>query len=74
MDLETAQTKLTAAQSAYDAAINAQSVTMADGRNVRRYDIDVIRKEVQFWQRIVNTLTAKQAGAVNPGIRTAKWS
>ena len=74
MDFATAQTKLAAAQAAYDQAISAQSVTMSDGRQVRRYDIDMLRKEVQFWQRIVNTLTAKQAGAVNPGIRTAKWS
>lgn len=74
MDLATAQSKLTAAQAAYDAALTAQSVTHADGRQIRRFDIDKLRSEVQFWQRVVNTLTAKQAGAVNPGIRTAKWS
>ena len=73
MDLSTAQSKLTAAQSAYDKALLARSSGIGD-RNVVRQDIRALRDEIVFWERQVAELTSAAAGSNKSGVVLAKWS
>ena len=71
--LAEAQTMLAAVEAAYTGALGGKAVTY-NNRNVTYQDIDWLSTELDKWQGIVDTLTAKAAGAKNPGIRIATWS
>jgi hypothetical protein len=62
MTLVEAETLLTAAQSAYQAALTARSVTIGD-RTVINHEIERLGLEVTRCQRRVNELSAIAAGA-----------
>jgi hypothetical protein len=70
--LAEAEATLAKARAAYDAALAGKSVTYG-GKQVTYHDIDDLAAAVDRAQREVDMLTAKAAGAKNPGIRIATW-
>ena len=71
--LSEAQTMLAAVTAAYTGALGGKAVKY-NNRDVTYQDIDWLSDELDKWQGIVNALTAKAAGAKNPGLRIATWS
>ena len=72
MDLATAQTNLDNWLAA-DAALSAgQSYTIGN-RQLSRSDAGQVRNQITYWQRIVKTFTASNAGSQNPGVVVAAW-
>jgi len=71
--LTQAQAKLALAETAYESALSGRTVSYQD-KSVSYQDIDWLSAELDKWQGIVDALTAKAAGAKNPGLRIATWS
>ena len=71
--LTDAQTRLAAAESAYDKALTGQTVVYGDKR-VTRHDIKMLRDEIAYWNSKVINLTARAAGVSNPGVMLPKWT
>jgi len=72
-DLTEAQTRLAAVKTAYDAALTGVTVWYGDKR-ITRQNIDVLRNEMTYWQRQVNSLLAQAADVTNPGVLTPTWT
>lgn len=60
--LATATTNLEAALAAYGRALEAQSMAIGDV-SITTQPIDTLRQQVDYWQRVVDRLTASAAGA-----------
>lgn len=73
MTLTEAQARLTLVETAYEAALNGRAVTY-QAKSVTYQDLEMLSKELDKWQSVVDTLTAQAAGATNPGVRVATWS
>jgi hypothetical protein len=69
--LADAQENLAAAQAAYRAALAARSAS-SDGQSVSYQEIDKLRAEVTYWERVIRGLssTANQSG----GYSVARWT
>ncbi len=61
MDLATAQQKLTLWQSAEDALARSKSYSVGD-ISVTRQDLPEVRKQIQYYTRMVNQLTYPNRG------------
>lgn len=73
MTLTEAQARLTLVQTAYDGALAGKKVSYQN-KSVDYQDIQMLSAEMDKWQAAVDTLTAKAAGATNPGVRIATWT
>lgn len=79
MNVSTAQAHLDAWLAADLATSKGQSYSIGD-RSLSRSDAETIRNQVDYWTRIVNTLTAQASAtagtfaANNPGVARASWS
>lgn len=73
MDLATAQQKLDLWLAAEAAVASGQAYTI-EGRSLTRANLAQITERIQYWQRVVDTLSAQAAGAASPGIRFARWT
>ena len=73
MDLATAQTHLDAWLAADTAISTGKSYTIGN-RALTRADALEVRNQITYWQRIVKTYTAYNAGKSNPGVAVASWS
>lgn len=73
MDLATAQTKLDLWLAAEAAVATGQAYSI-EGRSLTRANLEQIAQRIQYWQRVVDTLTAQASGAGSPGIRFARWT
>jgi len=71
--LAEAQAFLAACSTAYTSALAGKQVRY-NGRDVTYQDIEMLADEMSRWQSTVDALTAKAAGAKNPGLRIATWS
>ena len=71
--LEVAQAKLTAALAKYDAALGAVRVTHGD-QTVQYQELEQLQKQIDYWSRMVDQLTAVAAGATRPLVSTARWT
>ncbi len=71
--LTQAQARLTLVQTAYDAALSGKTVSY-NSKSVGYQDIEMLAAEMDRWQKTVDALTAKAAGATNPGVRIATWT
>lgn len=65
--LEVAQEMLTEAKAAYKKALHAESYGTG-GRSVSRPRLEVLSKEVDKWQRIVDRVTNRNGGIPVRGI------
>jgi hypothetical protein len=72
-DLSEAQANLALVKSAYSKALLGIEVRYGD-MVIRRNNIDILRKELAYWQGQVNILLALEAGATNPGVMTPRWT
>ena len=78
MDLSTAQAHLDAWLAASLAVAKGQSYSIGE-RSLTRVDAETIQKQIDYWQRKVNALTAQGSAesgtfaANNPGVALAKW-
>ena len=43
-------------------------------RSLSRVDTTEIRNNITYWQRVVSSLTATDAGSTQPTVRLASWS
>ena len=79
MDVTTAQAHLDAWMAADLAVSKGQSYSVGN-RSLSRSDAETIRRQIDYWQRIVNTLTTRNAATsgelayTNPGVARASWS
>lgn len=73
MTVTTAQAHLDAWLAADLAVAQGQAYQIA-GRSLTRANAAWIQKYINYWQGVVNALTAEDAGNASPGIRIAKWS
>jgi predicted RecB family nuclease len=79
MDVSTAQSHLDEWLAADLAVSKGQTYSIGD-RSLTRADAQTIREQIDYWTRLVNTLTARasaQSGtfaANNPGVARASWS
>ena len=73
LTLANAQAHLDAWMDADLAVASGQSYSIGS-RTLTRVDANVIRHEIAYWSRVVDTLTAEGAGNTNAGIRTPKWA
>lgn len=70
MDKSTAQEHLTAWEAADLAITSGQAYTIGN-RALTRVNIQEIRNQITYWQRIVSSYTAQANGSRNPGVRRA---
>lgn len=61
MDVSTAQTYLNASLANLSKAEKAKAAGIADGQ-VTHHNLEELRAQVTYWQRVVDSLTAKNAG------------
>ena len=74
MTLAEAESHLDAWTAANLAVSKGQSYSIGS-RTLTRADVNVIRHEIAYWSRVVDSITAKNAGnSTNPGVRIAKWA
>lgn len=73
MTLADAQAELTAARTAYLAALNNVSGSHGD-KSWQRQNLRDLAAAVTRAQRSVNVLTAEAQGITNPGIVTPRWT
>ncbi|MCH7882119.1 MAG: hypothetical protein IIB69_11220 [Proteobacteria bacterium] len=73
MTLTEAQTHLDAWLDADTATSKGQGYTIGN-RALTRADARAITDKITYWNRVVKTLTAKNAGMKNPGVRIATWN
>lgn len=63
-----------------DACRTAYTNTLAgkrvshNGRDLTYHDLEVLRAELDSWEKTVKDLEAAQSGATNPGVRIATWT
>jgi len=78
MTLTDAQTRLAAALASYDKAQTGDtggvSSASTSERSASFRGLDELRSDVEYWQRVVNQLSAKAAGVSNPAIKIARWN
>lgn len=72
MDLATAQANYDAALAAYRKAVGVKAAGTGD-RQVTYQDIEKLRAELDYWDRLVNGLTAQAAGGA-AGYSVARWT
>lgn len=73
MDLATAQARLQLWLDAEAALAEARSYTIGN-RQLTRSNLAEVQGAINYWQRIVSTLTAEAAGATSGSVRTASWT
>lgn len=79
MDVSTAQTHLDAWLAADLAVSKGQSYSIGN-RSLNKADAEHIRNQIDYWTRVVNTLTAQAAAdsdsfaANNPGVARASFT
>jgi len=79
MDVSTAQAHLDVWLAADTAVSKGQSYSVGN-RSLSKTDAETIRGQIDYWTRIVNTLTAQAAAtagtfaANNPGVARASWT
>lgn len=73
MTLTEAQTRLAAAETAYDNALSSFSVSYQD-KSVVRHKLQTYLEAIEYWDKKVKYLQAQANGATNPGVRIATWS
>lgn len=73
MDLETATANRDAARTAWLIALKAQSASESD-RRVTYQSVDMLYAQYLYWQKVVDKLTAQNAGVSQPLVAIAKWT
>lgn len=69
----TAQTHLDAWLAADLAIATGKSYSIGD-RTLTRQDAAEVRRQISYWQGVVNKLKAETAGNTSPSVKVAKWS
>jgi len=73
LDLATAQANLSAAETAYTNALSEGAGMSIDGRARQWETVKQYREEMEYWQRVIDDLTAAAQGARSK-IKVARWT